>query len=48
MSVPWKVCVGEGHGEEVTSVIPADVCDGEVTVAALVTAKKETYKMCIK
>ena len=40
--------VGEGQGKGVTAVIPADVCDGEVTVAALITAKKEMYKMCIK
>ena len=38
MSVPCKVCVGEGQGDEVTPVVPADVCNGEVTVAALITA----------
>ena len=39
MYIPCKVCVGEARlGEGVTSVIPADVCDGEVTVAGLITA----------
>ena len=33
MYVPCIVCVGEARqGEGVTSVIPADVYDGEVTV----------------
>ena len=38
MYVPCKVCVGGGQGEGVTSVNLTDVCDGEVTVAGVITA----------